>query len=111
MSRLQVLYLPSHPDETRFALVIDESGDMTADDTAALREFAQQIGAAGCLVVDGPLEVQPGEDQETQVEDALGGLLAQALTQPPGQKPKLPPPHTEEGIRARIMGGNKAGDK
>lgn len=120
MARLQVLYLPSGVDgetvDARFAIVADQAGDLADFDCEALRAFADQAGAQGCLVVSGVLDVHHGEDDDEAV-GAVGDLLRQALTAPdvpqPAQRPapKLPPPTTTEGKLARVLGGQKILDQ
>lgn len=112
MSRLQVLYLPTAGEvEPRYALVVDQAGDLAAADREALRVFASEAGAQGCLVLSGALDVDQGNDEEADeaVEAELTAELqrqfAAAMAPQQPRAPKLPPPHTTEGKLARIWGG------
>lgn len=109
MSRLQVLYLPTGGDgNARWALVADQAGDMTGPDREALRVFASEAGAQGCLVLAGAVELVQGDDAaDEELAEQLGDLIHTAMAPPEssGQKPKLPPPNTIEGKLARSWQG------
>lgn len=102
-ARLQVLYLPSIPDEDpRFGLVLDQAIDVSGGDRDALREFAREVGAQGVLVTSHYVDVDQGDDDDEQSEPTV---LAIPVPQSAPEPPKLPPAHTTEGKAARVWGG------
>jgi hypothetical protein len=106
-ARVRVLYLPTDADgNARWALVADQAGDLAGDDREALRAFASEAGAQGCLVLSGTVELAQGDDPaDEQLAADLGEWLRTAMAPPADQKPKLPPPNTTEGKLARSWQG------
>lgn len=110
MARLQVLYLPTvstgDHHEPRFGLVADQCGDLTPADCDALRAFAAELGARGCLIMSGTVDLDQGDDEadEALAQELQQQLKAMAAPAQP-QKQKLPPPNTLEGRMARVWGG------
>lgn len=82
MARLRLLHLPLPSMENcRFAVVVDRCDPPLPDnDIRALRDFADQAGAQGCLVVSASLDfAEVNDDGPVQVVQADGDILAKLL--------------------------------
>lgn len=120
-ARMQVLYLPSISDgdrhEPRYGLVVDQADDISESDRVALRAFASELGAQGCVVLSGAVDPVQGEDDDEEATAAVAKLVEATFAAPAFETPtapqakKLPPPNTVEGKYARIMGGQKLLDE
>jgi hypothetical protein len=110
MTRIQLLYLPSDAaGNSRWALVADQADGLSGPDREALRAFAHEAGAQGCVVLSGTVDVAPDAGIDGQDEELAQQLAAgfRAASQPPQQPPKLPPANTTEGKLARSWQGRQ----